>query len=226
MMAHNRPNGQIMILGLLLFLMLNGVTYAEVPLRSYVGLEATAGPKVLVGASAAGFSAGPLAVFGNPAVLAFARRPTVLLGYQVTLESEERTRVVFDRFENSLGEAAFADNAAAHGAFGPVAAVFQFNSLGVGVGIGQSRDFSYTYVREQRDDFYVKIGEERIEQEGAIYAANVGVGAVLGRRAALGVRVGYQLGNRCLRLRKFLGADTTLHCESGSPKGFTGGMGT
>lgn len=203
-----------------------GIGRAEVPLREYMGVEAVpAGSQVLAGATEAGLSSGLGAVFGNPAALGFACRPAVLLGYQVVLTAEERTRVVYDQFENSLGEAAFADNTAAHGVFGPVAGAIRFGPVGVGAGIGQVRDFVYSYVKEYRDDFYVKIGEDRIEQSGAIYAANVGAGLSLTRWGAFGARVGYQFGNRRLSIRRFLGRDTILQSESGSPIGINGGAG-
>lgn len=203
-----------------------GGAAAEVPLREYFGVEAvTAGSKALAGGAQAGLSLGPGTVFGNPAVLGFVSRPALLLGYQLVLISEERTRVVYDQFENSLGEAAFADNTAAYGDFGPVAGVVRLGTVGFGAGVGQARDFDYDYVKEYRDDFYVKIGEDRISQTGAIYAATFGAGTRVSRRVALGARASYHYGGRYLSSRRLLGKDTIEQRESGNPTGWSGGAG-
>jgi hypothetical protein len=77
------------------------------------------------------------------------------------------------------------------------------------------RDFSYIYQKDYRDDFYVKIGEDRVEQSGAVYLAGLGVAARPVPWLAVGARAGYLFGSRNLEQRQIRGTDTTHVSDEG-----------
>lgn len=118
----------------------------------------------------------PSGVFLYPSKLTSYRKVAIFAGLGSTMLSEKRTRLVYDQFENTIGEAAYADNISWSWQFGPFAGVYRWQRFGFGAGLAQVWDFSYQYLKEYLDDFYVKIGEDRVEQSGGIWSGALAVG--------------------------------------------------
>ncbi len=135
--------------------------FANVPVRNWWGEE---------------LSVEPSGIFSYPSKMKSYRGAAVFAGLGSGMLSEKRTRLVYDQFENTIGEAAYADNISWSRYFGPFAAVYQWRWFGFGAGLARVRDFSYQYLKEYLDDFYVKIGEDRVEQSGGIWSGVFGVG--------------------------------------------------
>lgn len=163
---------------------------------------------------------GPGAVFGNPGLLGLCDRPAVSVTYGLGWSSEQRTRVVYDEFENAIGETVVADNLGMNGIPGPLAAVAPvLGRLGVAVGVSAARDFTYRYSVELRDDFYNVIGEDRVEATGTLWDAGLGVGVRAFDWLSVGASGGYRFGTRELESRTVRVPDTTRTYESGKPSG-------
>jgi hypothetical protein len=204
----------------------SAVAVAQVPLRDWVGEEVFwHDARSLARGVVAGPDVGAAAVFSNPAGLAFLRGPVVQLGYGVRVAAEQRTRIVYDQFENALGELAYADNIRAGGIPGAFAAARTLGSAAGAVGLTQVRSFQYRYVKEYRDDFYVKVGEDRVVQTGALYLVGAAASYRVLDRLGLGVRGGYLFGNRRLESWHASGADTTFLKDDGKPTGAAFGAG-
>jgi opacity protein-like surface antigen len=207
---------------LTLFLLIAGAAGAAVlPLRAYLGTRTD-----WQGARDLGFGGilrsepGPGAVFGNPALLGLCDRPAVSLTYGLGWSSEQRTRVVYDEFENAIGETVVADNLAMNGIVGPVAGVVPlFGRLGIGAGVTTAYDYGYRYFKQLRDDFYNVIGEDRVEGSGAVYDAGLGVGGRVSDWLGVGVGGGYRFGSRTLETWTIRVPDTAMTTESGKPSG-------
>jgi len=201
---------------------------AQVPMRDYIGEEVTwHNARMLANGGLTGLEAGPAAVFGNPARLGLAARPALSLSYGVKASSEVRTRIVYDQFENALGEVAIADNVHGYGLAGPIAGLYRFGPLALGAGIGPVRDFSYSYYKEYRDDFYVKYGEDRVQQTGSLYDGSLGLGYRPVSWLSVGATGGYLFGSRRLEVWSINGADTVHYVETPNIArgfGFSGGI--
>ncbi len=212
---------------LLLALVSFGFAAAQVPMASYLGRElGYASAKTLSRGGVAALDAGPGALFTNPALLASARQTTIEGGYAIKVAAETRTRVVYDQFENTLGEVAIAENINSVGLPGPLTGVLRVGQLGLGIGIAAVRDFSYRYRKEYRDDFYVLTGEDRVEGTGLLYDAGLGFGVRPVPWFGFGARGGFGFGTRSLEVWSIRGPDTTLISETGRPRGFfySGGL--
>ena len=163
---------------------------------------------------------GPSGVFGNPALLGMADRPGVELSYGLGWMSEQRARTVYDQFENAIGETVVADNLSMTGIPGPLAGVYPlFGMVGIGAGVAPAIDFSYRYYKEQRDDYYNVIGEDRVEGTGTVYQAGLGVGVSPVDWLSAGVGGGYLFGNRSLESWSIRYPDTSRYAETGNPSG-------
>ena len=201
--------------------------FGQVPIRDFLGEEVTwQNARMLAYGGLKGLEPGPSAVFGNPAVLGYLVRPAAELSYGLRVATELRTRIAYDEFENALGEVSIADNIHGHGIVGPLAGAYRFGSLGVGVGIAPLRDFTYQYTKEYRDDFYVKVGEDRVEQAGTLYTANLGAAYKVAEWLSVGAAGGYRFGSRSLESWQIMGAETTYTRDAGKPSGigFAGGI--
>jgi hypothetical protein len=202
------------------------VAAAQVPLHDYLGDEVIwCNARMLASGGVYGLESGASAAFANPALLGFARRPAAELSYGLKVAAETRTRIVYDQFENSLGEIAVAENMHGSGIPGPLAAVYPLAPIAVGAGIAPVRDFNYTYLKEYRDDFYVKTGEDRVEQSGVLYNGSLGVAYNPVDWLAVGARGGYQFGSRRYESWQIRGADTTYFVDTGKPAGIGFGAG-
>jgi len=209
-----------------LLLLACAVAQAQVPIHDWMGEEVPghdARALARCGISGTDVTAG--AVFGNPAALAFLSRPTVQAGYGLRIATEQRTQVVYDQFENALGELAYADNIHSSGIPGAFAAATMLGRAGGAVGLTQVRSFDYQYVKAYRDDFYVKVGEDRVVQTGALYSIGAAGAYRVLDRLGVGLRGGYLFGGRRLESWHTMGADTTFLGDEGRPTGTVFGAG-
>ncbi len=136
------------------------------------------------------------AILLNPALLGFVFQPKISFGLEAGFLTEERTRFVYDQFENTIGEAVIADNIGSSWVFGPLMVSYPWRRLVLGAGVTPVRDFRYVYFKEYRDDFYVKVGEDRLVQDGAIYRGDVRMAFLPWEFLSLGAQVGYLWGSR------------------------------
>jgi hypothetical protein len=167
------------------------------------------------------FDAGPGDVFLRPARLGFAVRPAVQLGFGGRALSEQRTRAVYDQFENAIGEIVVADNLTASWLAGPAAVAFPVaGRMAIAAGLRPVVDYNYSYYKEYRDDFYVLVGSDRVAASGALYEATGGLGVRPVSWLAAGASAGYRFGARRVRVETMRVPDTTVHEESGRPAGF------
>ncbi len=195
---------------------------AQVPVRDWWGDEVSfASARSLAAAGAPLHEAGPAALFANPALVWTDRYAAFELTGGLRLKIEQRTRVVYDNFENALGEAAFADNYGSNGLAGPLAAAGRLGPVTIAAGGRPVRDFGYSYTKEYRDDFYVKIGEERVNQSGGLYSAGLGAAWRPVQWLGLGASGGYCFGSRSFQSIVVDGRDTVEVSESGRPAGPT-----
>lgn len=161
----------------------------------------------------------PGAVFRNPGCLGFYPKPIFHLAGGYRIIEEERTRLVYDGFENTMGEAVYADNINFHWYFGSVAAIYRIRNFGFGAGVAPLRDFNYRYHKEYLDDFYVKIGEDRVEQGGELINATASISFSPVRFISLGVGGRYLWGKRGLEQVIIRGPDTMRLFSKGNPSG-------
>jgi hypothetical protein len=198
-----------------------------VPIHDFVGEEVCwYDARGLAAAGLSGFEPGPSAVFANPALLGFVRRPVLALSYGLRVATELRTRIVYDQFGSSMGEAAIANNIHSSGLAGPLAGAYRLGPLVGGAGIGPVRDYSYLYFKEYRDDFYIKIGEDRVVQTGNLTAGKVAVGYRPLSWFGVGAAGGYVFGRRRLEVWHISGVDTSYEKDEGAPSGaaYSGGV--
>ncbi len=212
----------------LILLLFSGSTHALMPLRNYWGERITiysARDLAFLGSSGPGSGASIL--FSRPALMGAMVRPSLELTYMANIVSEQRTRTVYDEFENTLGEAIFADNVTAAGLPGPLAVNYPvLRGLVVGAGVARIVDFQYRYRKEYRDNFYALVGEDRIVQTGEIFVGGAGVSYRLAEWLAVGASGGYVSGRRNLESWEIRIPDTTYWYESGKPEGvaYTGNI--
>lgn len=200
--------------------------WASVPLRDYWGAELTwHSARTLAGGGHAGLMAAPDALFGNPAALGFLRGPELEITYGLGVADEERTRIVYDSYEKAIGEVTVADNISAHALPGPAVGAFPFGRFCGAAGVAPARSFGYSYLKEYRDEYYEKIGEDRVEQDGIVYAASAGLAVAPFSFLSAGGRAAYHFGSRRLRVRSVRGTDTVIVTESGRPAGMGFGLG-
>ncbi len=134
--------------------------------------------------------------------------PRLSVNWGLRCASEQRVRHVYDQFENTIGEAVIADNLGFNWVPGPVSIVYPFQRFALGAGLAPVRDFHYTYLKEYRDEFYVKIGEDRLEQRGFLYSGNIAAAVKPVRFIALGAGFCYAWGERELNFQRVQEPDT------------------
>ncbi len=214
------------VVGVLVFAFWFAAAQAQVPIRDWVGEEVPGhDARALARCGAVGTDVTAGAVFGNPATLGFLARRAVQVGYRLRISTEQRTQVVYDQFENALGELAYADNIHSIGAPGAFAAAATLGKAVGAVGLTQVRSFDYRYVKAYRDDFYVKVGEDRVVQTGALYSVAAAAAYRVFDRFGLGLRGGYLFGSRRLESWRVRGVDTSFLRDDGRPTGFLFGAG-
>ncbi|MCL6465967.1 MAG: hypothetical protein K6T77_04325, partial [candidate division WOR-3 bacterium] len=92
-------------------------------------------------------------------------------------------------------------------------------NAGLTVALAPVRDFHYRYLKEYRDEFYVKIGEDRLEQRGFLYSGNIGAAFKPIKFIALGAGFCYAWGERELKSTMVRGLDTVDFSVKSGPKG-------
>ena len=216
------------VISAMLVLGVGAALWGGMPMRTYWGRSIDwHNARDLAGGGTARFDGGPGAVFGRPARLGFATDPAIELSFGLRSANEQRTRTVYDRFENAIGEAVVADNMHLAELPGPLAVSWPLFGMGaVGVGFAPVLDFSYEYSKEFRDDFYNLIGEDRVEQTGMVYDAALGLGFRPLGWLSIGAGGAYRFGSRDLQGHTIRYPDTTRESESGNPAGFawSGGL--
>lgn len=196
-------------------LLSTGVTVAQVPLPDYFGSELRfTNARTLATGGATALDVGPGAAFANPALLA-SGRSMVEGSFGLVTNAEQRTRVVYDQFDNTLGELAVAENISAHGIPGPLTGSWRRGAIGVGVGVVPVRDFGYRHLREYRDEFYVKTGEDRVVQAGVFYQAGAGFAYRPLEWFSAGIRAAYGFGGRSYESWRVRGPETTYVHDEG-----------
>jgi len=194
---------------------------ADVPLAAYWGERVAAGSaRDLAFGGLARIEAVPSAWFSTPAMLGFMARPAVEASAGLALAQEQRTRIVYDQFENAVGEVVVADNAHSNLRLGPVSVgVPLFGVLGVAAGVRPAVSYDYDYYKEYRDDFYAIIGQDIVHQSGTLYAGGLGFGVRAHPKLGIGAGAAYLFGSRDLEITTIRMPDTTLEHESGTPAG-------
>ena len=197
------------------------VAVADVPLAAYWGERVAAGSaRDLAFGGLARIEAVPSAWFSTPAMLGFMARPAVEASAGLALAQEQRTRIIYDQFENAVGEVVVADNAHSNLRLGPVSVgVPLAGMLGVAAGVRPVVSYDYDYYKEYRDDFYAIIGQDIVHQAGTLYAAGLGLGVSAGRVFGMGASAAYLFGTRSLDITTIRLPDTTREYESGKPSG-------
>lgn len=203
-----------------------GAVLAQLPVRDYWGEEVRfSSARTLAAVGTTLHESKPVALFGNPALLWTENRVAFELTYGLRVSAEQRTRIVYDNFENAVGEVAFADNYAASGLAGPMAVAGRLGPVTVGAGAMPVRDFDYRYLKEYRDDFYVKIGEDRVSQTGNLYATGAGAAWRPVDWLGIGAAGSYAFGTRRLETWYIDGSDTLHSVEAGRPSGIAYSVG-
>ncbi len=209
-----------------LVLALVALAAAEVPLPAYWGRPVPGSARDLAFGGLARLDAGPSSWLAAPAMLAFAARPAAEVTAGFNLAQEQRTRIVYDQFENAVGEVVVADNAHGSARFGPLAvAVPLAGRLGIAAGIAPVASWDYDYYKAYRDDFYAIIGEDIVRQSGTLYAAGLGVGVKAHPKLGIGATASYRFGARRLDITTIRQPDTTFELETGKPSGIGFGAG-
>ncbi|MCX7785597.1 MAG: hypothetical protein N2201_05145 [candidate division WOR-3 bacterium] len=158
--------------------------------------------------------------FDNLGLCGFASAPQFMLTYNLGFISERRTKMLYDQFDNTLGEVAFAENLLTTGKLGTTGFIYPTKYLNVNASIRPQYIFDYRFYQEFRDDFYAKIGEKEIKLTGSVYKMALSLSREFYKKIGLGVGVNYYFGNRkywyhdSIVFIRQLTAETT-----GTPKG-------
>jgi len=123
-------------------------------------------------------------------------RPAVGLAYHLGVVAEQRTRTIYDSYENAIGEMAVGDNTEASGLGGPIAVQFPFSELNLGVGVLPQRDYTYHFHQDVRDDFYHLVGIRDLNLSGQVMRANLSLAGDLFGAVGIGAGVNYLFGER------------------------------
>ncbi|MCX8015229.1 MAG: hypothetical protein N2748_04345, partial [candidate division WOR-3 bacterium] len=148
------------------------------------------------------------------------------VSYDFGFLQERRTRQVFDQFDNTVGEVAFVENLATNGAFGHLSILYPLPVLNLGFNISKQNNFDYYFYQEFRDDFYAKVGEEKLEVIGQLYDANLMIGKEFFDKLGVGVGLNYYFGSRKFLYRYQYGSERINADSTGKPNGvgFTAGF--
>lgn len=151
-----------------------------------------------------GFLANPALVvmrfdqFNTPPLPETNLRPTVGLAGGLGVRTEQRTRMVYDSYDNAIGELAVADNTASSPFVGPVVVQLPIHPLVLGLGALPARDYRYQYRQEIRDDFYHLVRVSELVVSGQQLHAGLALGYDVARIVGLGAGVYYGFGERHL----------------------------
>jgi len=149
------------------------------------------------------------------------------ISYNLGFLLERRTKLVFDNFDNTIGEVAIAENLLTKGNLGKVSFLYPLEFMNVSISLQPQYDFEYYFYREFRDDFYAKIGEEELKVTGAVYKASVMVGKEFVKKFGIGAGFNYYTGSRNFSYHDSILGGNCVNAETtGSPSGigFTVGI--
>jgi hypothetical protein len=206
---------------------------AELPSDwSYGQALEVADPRSVAMGGATSVIGSPFGFLANPAlgVVGFDRvagpalpddklRPAVGLACRLGLVSEQRTRTVYDNFNNAVGELAIADNFNADALPGPIAVCLPGKVVQLGVGLAPRYDYNYVFRQEFRDGFYQLTGRNDLQLSGQVMRTTVALAYDLFDVVGLGASMVYDFGERALRQRDSTTGDTWLTLASGRPSG-------
>ncbi|MEO0092592.1 MAG: hypothetical protein ABIK61_07775 [candidate division WOR-3 bacterium] len=159
--------------------------------------------------------------FDNLGLIGFAPSPQLMLSYNLGFISERRTKMLYDQFDNTLGEVAFAENLLTTGKLGTTGLVYPLKLFNIGFSIRPQYVFDYRFYQEFRDDFYAKVGEKEIKLSGSIYKSSFLLSKEFYKKIGFGIGINYYFGNR-----KYLFHDSIVYMRqlnaetTGSTKGF------
>ncbi|MEO0108454.1 MAG: hypothetical protein ABIK62_04700, partial [candidate division WOR-3 bacterium] len=165
--------------------------------------EALGGVSVAVGSPFA-FLANPAltvleARWFNTALLPETRsRPFVGLSSRLGIIEEQRTRMVYDYYENAVGEMTIAENATYSDRIGPVAVRYPIAGLALGLGVVPDYDYRYHYRQELRDDFYQVIGIKELNLTGQVLRGNLTLAHDFRNLVGVGLGFNVLVGERTL----------------------------
>lgn len=158
--------------------------------------------------------------FDKVGLISFIDTPQFILTYNLGFMSERRTKMLYDQFDNTVGEVAIAENLLTTGKLGTSGFVYPIKLLNLGLSIRPQYIFDYRFYQEFRDDFYAKIGEKEIKLSGAVYKTSFFVSKNFDRKIGVGAGINYFFGRR-----KFWYHDSIVYIRqlsaetTSSPKG-------
>jgi hypothetical protein len=161
--------------------------------------------------------------FHAPQIDASRKRPEVGVSYRVGTVTEQRTRTVYDYYENAVGEQVVADNTLGTGLAGPIAVQYPVAGLSFGVGVGPAFDYGYEFRQEVRDDFYGLLGVRELLQSGRLMQGRLCMAYDFMDLVGIGAGFTYFLGERRLETRDV--GDTAALVRSDRPQGMAPSLG-
>ncbi len=218
-----------MRLKILLILAINilfmAAAYASIPTDWYFGRRADFNDAQSVGL--AGNDMFKPTVFMNNPLAKSIGKMTIGLSYNFGFLQERRTKQVFDQFDNSLGELAYAENLFTRGNIGNIDFLYPLKYMNIGVNLRPQYIYDYYFYREFRDDFYAKVGEEELKVTGMTYNASVMLGKEFSNMFGVGAGLNYYFGSRKFNYHDSILNGTPVDAEttgSHSGIGFTVGI--
>ncbi len=176
---------------------------AGLPEIMWLGNPASSASAVSYGMGECGFmEASALGILENPSLLGIAGN-----GLQVEFSAgmdffvEKRTRLVYDQFENSIGESEYAFNRGIDFLPGGVALAVRGwgglpESFAFAAGWRVPSFFGYSYERTVRDDAYVITGNEELDVTGMLNEFVLAVSFIPSDVFSFGLAGGYVTGSR------------------------------
>jgi hypothetical protein len=201
------------------------VTYASMPTDWYFGRRMSYSDAQSLGL--AGNDLFKPTVFLNNPLAKSVSKMTIGLSYSFGFLQERRTKQVYDQFDNSLGELSFAENLFTRGNIGNFSFLYPLNFMNIGIDLKPQYIYDYYFYREFRDDFYAKIGEEKLEVIGTTYNASLMLGKEFADKFGVGAGLNYYFGSRKFSYHDSILNSTPVDAETtGSPSGigFTVGI--
>lgn len=201
------------------------ILQATVPTDWYYGRKIN-----YTGAQSVGLSGNELfkstIYFSNPLAKNIGKMQ-LAFSYDFGFLQERWTKQVFDQFDNTLGELAFAENLFTRGNLGNLSFLYPMKYMNISANLQPQYDYSYYFYREFRDDFYAKIGEEELKITGTTYNASLMVGKEFAKKFGVGAGFNYYFGSRKYSYHDSIVNGLVIDAETtGSPTGvgFTAGI--
>ncbi|MCX7757248.1 MAG: hypothetical protein N2166_02905 [candidate division WOR-3 bacterium] len=116
--------------------------------------------------------------------------------YQLSILGERRTQVIFDQYDNTIGEIATAENNAFSSKIGKLTLLVPSPILNVEFNFMPAINYDYYFYQEFRDDFYTRVGEEELSVRGALYKSSLLLGKQFFKRMGAAAGIIYFYGTR------------------------------